>query len=95
MPAAGLVRAAREQDATVTLEDALHTGDRVGPVPLPAGGTREMILRGVELCVEFRPAAGTEAPVVENAHQEVMMNEMNESPEPDDDDDNLPTEEEE
>jgi hypothetical protein len=69
-----IVRAAREQDMPVALEDALHPGDRVRPVPLAARRAEEM----VDGVVEFSAAAGTEAPVVEHTHEEDMM----ENPEP-------------
>lgn len=64
-----LERAAREQHTAVPLEDALHPGDRVRPVPRAAGRAHEMILRGVQLAA----APGTEAPVVVHTHKEDMM----------------------
>jgi hypothetical protein len=104
---ARVVCAAREQDAPVALEDALHARDRVRPVPLATRRAREMVL-GV---VEFSATAGTEAPVVEHTHEEDMMENPEPTPDeqelaaterqqeeedmrgtPDADDDNLPTE---
>jgi hypothetical protein len=69
-----VVRATGQEDAAVALEDALHTGDRIRPVPLAARSACEMVGGRVE----FSPAAGTEAPVVEHTHEEDMM----ENPEP-------------
>jgi hypothetical protein len=66
--------AVRQQHAPVALEDALHAGDRVRPVPLAARRARKMV-GGV---VEFSTASGTELPVVERTHEEDMM----ENPEP-------------
>ena len=71
---ARIVRATREEHVPVALEDALHAGDRVPPVPLAARRAREMVVSRVE----FSAATGTEPPVVECTHEEDMM----ENPDP-------------
>jgi hypothetical protein len=71
----------REQHPTVTLEDPLHAGHRICPVPLTAGAAYEMVFR----TREFSAAAGTEPPVVQNTHEEDMM----ENPEPTEDEQEL------
>jgi hypothetical protein len=78
---ARLICPAREQDATVALEDALHARDRVRPVTLAAGCAHKMIPGPGE----FSAAAGTEAPVVQDTHEEDMM----ENPEPTEDEQEL------
>jgi hypothetical protein len=74
MTLARIVRAPREEHVPVALENALHAGDRVRPVPLAARGASEMVVHRVE----FTPTPGTELPVVVHTHEEDMM----ENPEP-------------
>jgi hypothetical protein len=78
---ARVVRAARQQHAPVALEDALHARDGVAPVPAVALLAREVVL----LLSEVSATAGTEAPVVEDTHEEDMM----ENPEPTEDEQEL------
>jgi hypothetical protein len=74
MALARVVRSPREQHSAVSLENALHAGDRVPPVPLATRRAREMVVSRVE----FSAATGTEPPVVECTHEEDMM----ENPDP-------------
>ena len=78
---AWVVRAARQQHASVAFEDALYARERVAPVPAVTVLAREM----VRLLGEVSATAGTEAPVVEHTHEEDMM----ENPEPTEDEQEL------